>query len=199
MNSINKFISQYGNNIDVCSFINNKNIASINKFIKFDKFYSKSFGEEIESLYNNKDYVLGIHGSRDSFPKTNEDENEMLNLYFNNGIENISDNRIEYTVKLKTQGLELQDFLSYSYGPSDSPKFIVMIPVNGITPSVNPMPIWNKYNIVYYLLPQYIYGCIENLGSREVSIIKNDNYMKNLNFDNLVYDKSIIDSVKKEK
>jgi hypothetical protein len=123
----------------------------------------------------------------------------MLNLYFNNGIENISDNRIEYTVKLKTQGLELQDFLSYSYGPSDSPKFIVTIPVNGITPSVNPIPIWNKYNIVYYLLPQYIYGCIENLGSRDASIIKNDNYMKNLNFDNLVYDKSISDSVKKEK
>jgi hypothetical protein len=69
MNSINKFISQYGNNIDVCSFINNMDIASINKFIKFDRFYSKSFGEEIESLYNSKEYVLGIHGSRDSFPK----------------------------------------------------------------------------------------------------------------------------------
>lgn len=129
------------------------------------------FGKEMEKLYYDDDYVVGIHGSL-------HDSYDIEHSRFATGLLCIHGPRINRTVKTKEDGLDFYSFLSYQYyEDSDVNAIIVRIPKDEVT-----SPMWMESRYGVFLNPGYIYGYYKSFYSdgrnRNPKIIKNPNYGK---------------------
>ena len=127
------------------------------------------FGMQMEKLYYDDDYVVGIHGSL-------HHGYEIEKSRFSTGLLCIHGPRINRTVRTKEDGLDFYSFLSYKYYDDlDVNAIIVRIPKENVS-----LPMWVEGKYGAYLNPGYIYGYYKSFYSdgrnRNPRIIKNPNY-----------------------
>ena len=163
-----------------------KEIAMINEINEAN--FLKDFGLEMEKLYFDDNYIIGIHGSLHS-------GYDIEHSRFYTGLLCIHGPRINRTVKTKEDGLDFYNFLSYKYyEESDVNAIIVRIPKNEIT---SPMWMEGKYGV--YLNPGYLYGYYKSYypdgRNRSPKIIKNPNY-GNINFSYTITDEWLPRTIK---
>ena len=168
------------------SVFRTKEVAMINEINETN--FPIDFGKEMEKLYFDDDYVVGIHGSLHS-------GYDIEHSRFHTGLLCIHGPRINRTVKTKEDGLDFYNFLSYQYyEESDVNAIIIRIPKDEIT-----SPMWMEAKHGVYLNPGYIYGYYKSYypdgRNRSPKIIKNPNY-GNINFSYTISDEWLPSVVK---
>lgn len=149
------------------SVFRSKEVAMINEIAEAN--FPIDFGREMEELYFDDDYVIGIHGSLHG-------GYEIEHSRFYTGLLCIHGPRINRTVRTKEDGLDFYNFLSYQYyEDSDVNAIIVRIPKEEVG-----LPMWMEAKHGVYLTPSYIYGYYKSYypdgRNRSPKIIKNPNY-----------------------
>lgn len=130
-----------------------------------------SFGKEMEDIYFDDDFIVGVHGSL-------HQDYMIENSHFLNGLLCLHGPKINRTVKVKGDGLSFYSFLQYSYyEDEDVNAIIVRIPKEDINSGI-----WKVTERGAYLNPKYIYGYYKSFYSdgknNNPRIIKNSNYGK---------------------
>lgn len=168
-------------------------------------YLSNELGNELEQLFMDDDYVIGIHRTGEASVT-----DELLDDIFSNGLINAGktlqtgsfDNSsfdINNTVSIfnKFQHIISQIKASHQYKASDG-CIIIKIPKSSIgLDSKNPIPLYHIQNGKYYINPEYIYGYVPvdfkgNVGD----IVYNPNYNKQHEYDYPAYDCSVIENAK---
>ncbi len=128
-----------------------------------------TFGKDMEKLYYDDNYVIGIHGSL-------HPNYVIENSRFTTGLMCIHGPKINRTVRFKEDGLDFYSFLQYQYyEDSDVNAIIIRIPRNEVC-----SPMWKMGERGAYFNPKYLYGYYKSFYSdgrnRSPKIIKNPNY-----------------------
>ena len=171
-------------------------------------YMSEEVGRELDSLYDNPDYIIGIH--RTGFTRIND---KILNDIFNKGLYNNGDImssgsdgqrfNIEKTVSLFNNFLTMIPCLKTSEGYKMSQGcIIVKIPKSYIGKAEGTaQPIFYKENDYQVrLIPEFIYGYIPVSNKKIDKIIHNPNYKDEhmLINDNFYYEDSVKYKYKRE-
>lgn len=191
-----------------------KTINEENDFIlelakQYDEYgyMSEELGRELDSLFEDKDYVVGIHRTGYS----NMDEKTINNI-FNKGLINnghimqggmASNFDIEKTVSLFSDFTVLNGQLKAAHGYKCSEGcIIVKIPKSYLGKCDGPIePIYYRDDNVTKLLPEFIYGYVPvDKEGRLGELNKNPKYtdIHNLDNTNLMYEQSATFKAKRE-
>ena len=191
-----------------------KTISEDNDFIldlakQYDEYgyMSEELGRELDSLFENKDYVIGIH--RTGYNYMSE---EMINSIFNKGLINnghimqggmAGNFDIEKTVSIFNDFTVLNGQLKAAHGYKGSQGcIIVKIPKSYLGKSDGPIePIYYTDDGVTKLLPEFVYGYVPvDKEGRLGELNRNTKYkdIHNLNNPNLLYEESAVYKANKE-
>ena len=151
-----------------------------------DGKYSKEFGEELEQLYENQEFMVGIHG-RSENP-------EIEKRIFSEGLRNSQQNATTALNRTVAFGKDLSfvNLLDYRipYDGSKSDVAIILTLPKKVFDKENPVPIWgsnSKDGDENYVLPQYIYGAYHGgTDGENRKILKNE--QAKMNYRYLKYD-----------
>ena len=168
-------------------------------------FMSQELGEELDSLFLNDEYSIGIHRTGHNIMS-----NEMIETIFRDGLINnghVMTGAVNGTQDISRTVSTFKDFtllngqLKSAFHYKDSQGcIIVKIPKSYIGEGNGEIkPIYYKKNGVTYLLPEFIYGYIpvSNDGVLK-EIIRNPRYkdIHNLDNSNLLYETNAIEKSK---
>lgn len=146
-------------------------------YLEADGKISETIGKELEQLYENPDYMIGVHGT----------DSDVVEEIFEYGLKesNQRDARDSSSTVLYGEALSFTNIIGYLCKNN----IILTLPQNTIDEN-KPAYIWgcdvlednsNGYctKPSNYILPEYIYGCYRNggygeLGKVEAEFIKND-------------------------
>lgn len=126
-------------------------------YTKVDGVYDKEFGEELESLYERPDIILGIHGLVE-----NEDiENNIFRQGLRNSMQD-ADTALDRTVAFG-ESLTFTKVLNYRipYNGVEPESAIILTLPKATFDREKPIPVWGsneKTGSNNYVLPKYIYG-----------------------------------------
>ena len=169
-------------------------------------FMSQSLGEELDSLFKDEDYIIGIH--RTGYTPI---DNETLGDIFNRGLINnghimsggmTGTDDIERTVTLFYDFPILVGQLKAAHGYKMSEGCVVVkIPKSYLGKAEGEIkPIFYSDNGIVKLLPEFIYGYVPvNTKGELGEIIHNQQYsdIHNYNNDGLIYDQSGISKARR--
>lgn len=170
-------------------------------------YMSEELGRELDSLFQDKDYVIGIHRTGYNYMDDN-----MINSIFNKGLinnghmmqgANVGSQDMEKTVSLFNDFVILNGQLKAAHGYKGSQGcVIVKIPKSYLGKSNGDIkPIYYIDGSITKLLPEFIYGYIPVDKEGKLGEIQhNPNYSDthNLNNVNLLYEESAIYKAKRE-
>ena len=148
-----------------------KNIVTGNGFYDYlsvDGTFSKEFGQEMENLYEDPDFFVGIHGMN----KNDEIEQSIFYQGLKNSMQ-AADNALNRTVAYGNN-LTFNRVLDYKIPYNGIPTeaaIILRIPYSAFDKS-NPTPIWGsneRGGSNNYLLPEYVYGAYHDRDNRSVT------------------------------
>ena len=176
---------------------------------KYDNygFMPQQLGEELEELFESKDYLIGIH--RTGYTLIND---KILKDIFEKGLicnghamlgANVGKNDIETTISLFGDFPILvgQLKLAYEYKLSKG-SIIVKIPKSYLGKADGEIkPIYYIDDNILKLLPEFIYGYVPVNDKGELdNIIHNEKYSNTHSYDNegLIYEQGAISKAKKE-
>jgi len=148
----------------------------------------KEIGEELEKLFSDEDYVLGIH-------RTNLYVDQIQKLIFTNGLKNRSTEYSSTVQRFHHFPTMLQEIMYCDYYKISQGCVIVRLPKE------QKLPIYFVNNGQYYILPEYIYGYIEVEDFEMKRFIKNPGYTDIHNYDpaGLLYDDDLIQDANRRK
>ncbi|MBQ2946541.1 MAG: hypothetical protein IJE04_01645 [Bacilli bacterium] len=191
-----------------------KTIQEENDFIlqlakQYDEYgyMSEELGMELDGLFEDKDYVIGIH--RTGY---NDMDQQMIDNIFNKGLINnghimqggmAGNFDIEKTVSIFPDFTVLNGQLKAAHGYKGSQGcIIVKIPKSYLGKSDGPIePIYYKHDNVTKLLPEFVYGYVPvDKEGRLGDLNRNPNYkdIHNLDNPNLMYEASAVYKAKRE-
>lgn len=188
--------------------INHSHVEKLAKDYDTIGYMSEEVGRELDSLYDNPDYIVGIH--RTGYTRIND---EILNDIFNRGLysngdlmssgANNGNYNIEKTVSFFNDLLLMIPSLKTCEGYKTSDGcIIVKIPKSYIGMKDGEVqPIFYKENTYQVrLIPEFIYGYIPVKDQKVDKIIHNPNYKDKhmLINDNFYYDDSVKYKYKRE-
>ena len=170
-------------------------------------FMSQSLGEELDSLFKDGDYMIGIH--RTGYTPV---DNKTLEDIFNKGLINNGHimsggmdgtDDIERTVTLFYDFPILVGQLKAAHGYKGSEGCVVVkIPKSYLGKAEGEIkPIFYSDNGIVYLLPEFIYGYVPvNANGQLGEIIHNQQYsdIHTYNNDSLIYDQKGLSKAKKD-
>lgn len=141
----------------------------------------KEIGEELEKLFSDEDYVLGIH-------RTDLYVDQIQNWVFTNGLKNRSTEYSSTVQEFSHFPLMLHEIMYCNYYKNSQGCVIVRLPKD------QKLPIYFVNDGQYYILPEYIYGYIEVEDFEMKRFIKNPGYTDIHNYDpaGLLYDDDLI-------
>lgn len=189
------------------SLVNKKYEFEFNLAKQYDNYgyMSEELGRELETLFEDEDYILGIH--RTGYTQMT---NELINKIFNEGLINnghvmqggmdgMTD--INKTVSLYQSFTLFTGQLKAASGYKNSQGcFIIKIPKSYVGYKNGEIkPIYYKTDVMN-LLPEFIYGYVPVKDNKLENIIRNPNYKNIHNYDNknLYYDDSVYYKAKRE-
>lgn len=148
------------------------------KYTELDGKLSTSFGQEMQSLYEDNEYFLGLHSTK------SDDQLEYKIFYqgLKNSMQN-ADNMLNRTVMFGNDltFTKALNYAAYAIFPVDErnqnyTNFILKIPYSALNNN-NPLPIWcsNNYDgSENYLNPEYVYGMYHLRDGVDREIIHNN-------------------------
>lgn len=175
--TISNKLSEFASSPDFLSMVfKSKEICMINELNSVKIL--KSFGEEMEQLYYDDDYIIGIHG-------TVTKDFIIRNEIFTKGLKSNHGPTISKTILTKENGLDFYSFLKYNYIDNyDVNAVIIRIPKDDLNKEV-----WFEKESTFYLNPKYIYGYylshFSTTDNKNPIIVKNPNYGKDNNIYNI--------------
>lgn len=127
------------------------------------------FGETMEKIFYDDDYIIGIHG-------TIENDYVIEKEFFSKGLLCNYGPVLNRTVKTKDDGLDFYSFLQYEYVDGYDVNAVII----RISRDEFDNGIWKEIDYKYYLNPKYIYGYYKShyatSPNESPRIIKNSNY-----------------------
>lgn len=149
-------------------------------------FIDKTLGEELQSIIDSEDYVLGIHRTGCTRITPDIKDYNLKNIFshglYNNGDFMSGANNGKYDIEKTVSLIRDPLFLGMTLKTVDDYKnsngcVVVKIPKSYIgEKSGNIMPIYYLENSLVRLCPEFIYGYIPVVNHRAEKIIRNPNY-----------------------
>lgn len=181
------------------SLKNNEFLLELSRQYDNYGYMSQELGEELDNLFLDDDYIIGIHRTGYTYMDNDTIENIFSKGLINNGHVmqggNAGNYSIESTVSLFQDFTLLNGQLKSAHGYKCSEGcFIIKIPKSYLGKKDGEIkPIYYKDGKIVKLLPEFIYGYVPVNGEGKLGeIIRNPKYKDkhDLNDDNLFYDEA---------
>ena len=156
-------------------------------YCRVDGIYDIEFGKEMESLYENPDCLIGIHGLSE-----NKDIEKAI---FREGLKNSMQNATTTLNRIVAYGsalpfTQLLNFRIPYNGIETESAIILTLPTNTLDAN-NPVPIWGSHDKTgddNYILPQYIYGVYHAKSDGENRRVIRNKHENEVQYEYLKYD-----------
>lgn len=141
----------------------------LNQYFMLDGRYSKEFGETLQGLYDNPDYIFGIHGTSAIVQK------EDIDRVLSEGLRATTQGRgpghlgshVYYGENIDF--IQALSFVRNSVNLAET-MFILQIP-RSVFDGENPTPLYGSNSMILdqqaHILPEYMYGYMQRKASRE--------------------------------
>ena len=148
-------------------------------FIYFDnafKYYNTEFGRELEKLYNNPDYIIGMHATSSNNYVSGENSFFTKGIMLGTGASGRA-NKNDYLSYTVFYGVPFISLLDYKARPASANEcYILTLPrknVYGSGPVLGSD--MNRITDGYtYILPDYIYGYVDYHEKDDLHIVRNN-------------------------